>query len=80
MRDDFRPACAAANLTGVRLHDLRHFQGHQASRVGNLAEVMRRMGHATQQAALIYSGVVSGRDAEIAVALSALATGKIDAK
>jgi hypothetical protein len=61
-------------LTGVRLHDLRHFSGHQTARVANLAETMKRMGHSTQQAALIYSGVVSGRDAEVALALSALAT------
>jgi integrase len=73
VRAAFVPACQAAGLTGVRLHALRHFQGHQAARVGNLAEVMRRMGHSTQQAALIYSGVVSGRDAEMAVALSELA-------
>ena len=30
VRDAFRPACAAAGLTGVRFHDLRHFQGHQS--------------------------------------------------
>lgn len=77
VRDAFRPACAAVGLTGVRLHDLRHFQGHQLARVANQPESMARMGHSTPQAHQIYQGVVSGRDAEVAVALSELATAKI---
>ncbi|WP_308117213.1 hypothetical protein [Mycobacterium avium] len=34
---------------------------------------MGRLGHSTVSASLIYQGIVSGRDAEIADALSALA-------
>jgi integrase len=55
------------------IHDLRHFAGTQTARVGNLVETMGRLGHSTVKASLIYQGIVSGRDAEIADALSALA-------
>ncbi|MBX9642084.1 MAG: tyrosine-type recombinase/integrase, partial [Mycobacteriaceae bacterium] len=55
------------------IHDLRHFAGTQTARVGNLAETMGRLGHSTVKASLIYQGIVSGRDAEIAEALSKLA-------
>jgi integrase len=58
------------------IHDLRHFAGTQTARVGNLVETMGRLGHSTVKASLIYQGVVNGRDAEIAEALSALATPK----
>jgi integrase len=54
------------------IHDLRHFAGTQTARVGNLVETMGRLGHSTVKASLIYQGIVSGRDAEIAQALSAL--------
>jgi integrase len=54
------------------IHDLRHFAGTQAARVGNLVETMGRLGHSTVKASLIYQGIVSGRDAEIAEALSGL--------
>jgi integrase len=57
LRAAFVDACNAADLNGLRLHDLRHFQGHQASRVANLPEVMRRMGHSTQQAAMIFKAL-----------------------
>lgn len=60
---------------GMRVHDLKHFAGTMASRVGNLRETMARLGHSTVKAALVYQGEVSGRDAEIAAALSTLATG-----
>ena len=57
----------------LRVHDLRHFAGTQVARVGNLAESMARLGHSTVKASLLYQQVVSGRDAEIAAALSELA-------
>jgi integrase len=74
VRGEFVPACKAANVEGMRLHDLRHFAGHQTARVANLPETMARLGHSTQAASLRYQGQVSGRAAEIAEALSALAT------
>ena len=55
------------------IHDLRHFAGTQTARVGNLVETMGRLGHSTVKASLVYQGVVSGRDAEIAEALSGIA-------
>lgn len=56
------------------IHDMRHFCGTNTARVGNLVETMARLGHTTVKASLTYQAIVSGRDAEIAKALSALAT------
>jgi integrase len=49
------PALAAVGLEGVHLHDLRH-TGNQltANAGGNLRELMVRMGHDSERAALIY--------------------------
>lgn len=59
----------------MRLHDMRHFAGHQTARVANMPETMARLGHSTQSASLRYQGQVSGRDVEIAIALSASVIG-----
>lgn len=74
-KDHFDPALEAIgkDKTDVRLHDLRHFAGTQTARVGNLVETMGRLGHSTVKASLIYQQIVSGRDAEVAAALSELA-------
>ena len=69
----FRPAVEAAGRTGVRIHDLRHFAGTMTARVANLAETQARLGHATVKAAMLYQGQVSGRDGEVADALSKMA-------
>jgi integrase len=74
-RGHFRPALKTIGRDGVRVHDLRHFAGTQTARVGNLVETMGRLGHSTAKASLGYQAVVSGRDAEIAAALSVLASG-----
>jgi integrase len=76
----FKSALGAIGRDGKKnprpaIHDLRHFAGTQAARVGNLVETMGRLGHSTVKASLVYQGIVSGRDAEIAEALSELATG-----
>ena len=49
------PALAAVGLEGVHLHDLRH-TGNQltASASANPRELMARMGHDSERAALIY--------------------------
>lgn len=79
MRDKFAKALAAVGITkNVRIHDLRHFAGTQAARVGTLVETMQRLGHSTAKASLIYQQVASGRDRELAEQLSALAKGKDD--
>jgi len=74
-REYFAKALKAIGREGIRVHDLRHFAGTQTARVGNLVETMGRLGHSTVKASLIYQQVVSGRDAAVAEALSALATG-----
>jgi integrase len=78
VRDAFNAACGAACVSGMRLHDLRHFAGTMTAQVGNLVETMQRLGHSTPAASLRYQGQVSGRDAEIAEALSVLAIVRID--
>ena len=77
-RDYLDPALEAigqkTDADGMRVHDLKHFAGTMASRVGNLRETMARLGHTTVKAAMVYQNEVTGRDAEIAAALSELAT------
>jgi integrase len=79
MRDYLDPALKKIGQKtgedGMRIHDLKHFSGTMTAKVANLRETMNRMGHSTVKAALVYQGEVSGRDAEIAEALSALAIG-----
>jgi len=74
-RDAFQAALSDTGREGVRTHDLRHFAGTQAARVGNLVETMGRLGHSTVKASLMYQSIVSGRDAAVAEALSKLAEG-----
>lgn len=77
-REYFADALTAIKRTGVRVHDLRHFSGTQTARVGNLVETMGRLGHSTVKASLTYQAIVSGRDHEVAAALSRLATEPAD--
>jgi integrase len=72
-RDDIAKPLTDIKRSDLRIHDLRHFAGTQVARVGDLAESMARLGHSTVKASLLYQQVVSGRDAEIAAALSKLA-------
>jgi integrase len=73
-RDCLDPALTKAGIKGgMRVHDLKHFAGTQTAKVASLTETMSRLGHRTVKASLIYQQVVSGRDAEIAAALSELA-------
>jgi integrase len=65
----------AAGRDDIRIHDLRHFAGTQAARVGSVTEVMDRLGHSTPRASLMYQGLASGRARELAEALSELAEG-----
>jgi integrase len=73
VRDALAPVLQSLGLQQVRIHDLRHFAGTQVARVGNLVETMNHLGHSTVSASLRYKHQVSGRDAEIAAALSQLA-------
>ena len=74
-RDAIAPALEKVGRGDMRIHDLRHFAGTMAARVANLPETMARLGHSTVRASLLYQNVVSGRDAEVAAALSVLAEG-----
>ncbi|OZC76362.1 integrase [Rhodococcus sp. 06-418-1B] len=72
-REYFDSARKAIGRDTLRVHDLRHFAGTQATAAGgSLAEVMARLGHSTVRAAMAYQGLVSGRDFALAEALSKL--------
>jgi integrase len=77
-REYFAAALKSIGREKVRVHDLRHFAGTQTARVGNLVETMGRLGHSTVKASLTYQPIVTGRDHEVAEALSRLARGKDD--
>jgi integrase len=67
----FYRARTAVGLPKLRWHDLRHFAGTTAAVAGaTMGEVMARLGHSTQHAAMRYQGVAANRDAAIATALS----------
>jgi integrase len=72
-----KAALATVGRDGVTIHMLRHFAGTQTARVANLVETMGRLGHSTVAASLFYQQQVSGRDVEIAEALSSLAEGAV---
>lgn len=69
-----KPALKSIGRETTTHHDLRHFAGTMAARVGaSTPETMVRLGHATSRASLMYQSAVDERQAVIAEALSALA-------
>jgi integrase len=65
-----------ADLADAHLHDLRHAGLTLAAQSGaTLAEVMRRAGHSSSRAAMIYQHAAERRDAEVADRLGRLAAG-----
>jgi integrase len=71
----YYPAREKASRPDLRWHDLRHTGAVLAASTGaTLAELMARLGHSTPGAALRYQHAAQGRDAEIAAALSDLAS------
>jgi integrase len=69
----FRRAVEAVGLPPVRPHELRHTGATLAAATGaTTKELMRRMGHATPAAALIYQHAADHRDEEIARALEGI--------
>lgn len=73
----FTPAAKAVGVQNVTFHGLRHFAGTTAVRAGaSVIETMKRLGHSTYKAAMIYQHIVDDRDTEVAAALSVLAIGK----
>lgn len=68
----WRPACAEVGVQ-VTFHDLRHLAATLAAVTGaTTKEIMARLGHSTQQAALMYQHATADRDAAIAEALTGM--------
>ena len=66
----FRPALAAVGLEGIHLHDLRHTGNQRTANAGaNLKELMTRMGHDSERAALIYLHSSAQRQRDLADAV-----------
>ena len=69
--DWYYPARRAAGRPDLRFHDLRHTGATLAAATGaTIAELMRRLGHSTAQAAMRYQHAADDRDRAIAEALS----------
>jgi integrase len=61
------PALAAAGLEGVHLHDLRHTGNQLTANAGaNPKELMVRMGHDSERAALVYLHSTGARQRTLA--------------
>jgi Phage integrase family len=74
-RPHFFAAREAIGKDDLHFHDLRHFVGVMAAVAGaTTKEVMDRLGHTTNSAAMRYQHVAAGRADTIADRLSALAT------
>ncbi len=76
-RSNFRPiwtqAREAVGLPDLHFHDLRHTGNTMAAAQGaNLRELMKRMGHSSTRAALIYLHATEDRDAAIAAGMGKL--------
>ena len=64
------PAMAAVGLEGIHLHDLRHTGNQLTANAGaNLRELMARMGHDSERAALIYQHSTAERQRALADAV-----------
>jgi integrase len=72
------PALTAVGLEGVHLHDLRH-TGNQltANEGANLKELMARMGHDSERAALIYQHSTPARQRALADAVGQTARAEL---
>lgn len=70
---DWDRARRSVGLPGLHLHDLRHVAGTLAAATGaSTKEIMRRLGHATQDAALRYQHATDERDRELASGIDRL--------
>jgi len=75
VQDRWQVARGRVGLDAVHLHDLRHAGLTLAAQLGaTTAEVMRRAGHASSRAALIYQHAADTRDVEIATRMGASAS------
>jgi integrase len=68
------PAVAAAELPAIHFHDLRHTGNQLAANAGaTLRELMDRMGHDSERAAMVYLHGSDARQQQITKTLSDLA-------
>ena len=75
IRQAFARARDRVGMKGFTFHDLRHTGQTLAAATGaTTRDLMKRAGHASDAAARRYLHAIEGRDAEIATALSDLAT------
>ena len=73
LQDAWSKARADVGLPDLHLHDLRHLAGTLAASTGaGTKELMYRLGHASQQAALRYQHATQERDRAVADALDRL--------
>jgi integrase len=76
--DVYYPARETAGRADLRFHDLRHTGAVLAAQTGaTLADLMRRLGRSTPQAAMRYQHSTDDRDSLIASALSDFATARV---
>ena len=69
----FYPAREAIGRPDLHVHDLRHTGALLATMTGApLKDIMRRLGHSSQQAAMIYQHATMGGDAKIAAGIDAM--------
>jgi integrase len=72
------PALAAVGLEGIHFHDLRHTGNQLTANAGaNLKELMARMGHDSERAALIYQHSSSQRQRALADEVGKMATAEL---
>jgi integrase len=72
------PALAAVGLVGVHLQDLRHTGNQLTANAGaNLKELMARMGHDSERAALIYLHSSADRQRTLADAVGKAASAEL---
>jgi integrase len=72
------PALAAVGLGSIHLHDLRHTGNQLTANAGaNLKELMARMGHDSEHAALIYLHSTAERQRALADAVGAAARAEL---
>jgi integrase len=72
------PALTAVGLAGVHLHDLRHTGNQLTANAGaNPKELMARMGHDSERAALIYLHSTAERQRALADAVGATAQAEL---
>jgi integrase len=75
VRQAFDRGRRKVGMLGFRFHDLGHTGQTLAAATGaTVKDLMRRLGHASRAASYRYLHAVDGRDAEVASALSELAS------